>query len=91
MSAGLVLTGGASALEGVADLAEGIMHMPVRIGYPRGIKGLVELVNSPAYATSVGLCIYASTRPNHNLSAKKGTSFYGRILDRMIRWFKEVF
>lgn len=91
MSAGLVLTGGASALEGVSDLAEGIMHMPVRVGYPRGIKGLVELVNSPAYATSVGLCIYAAGRPSHGLSTKKGATFYGRILDRMIRWFKEVF
>jgi cell division protein FtsA len=91
MSAGLVLTGGASALEGVSDLAEGIMHMPVRVGYPRGIKGLVELVNSPAYATSVGLCIYSAGRPSHGLSTKKGATFYGRILDRMIRWFKEVF
>jgi cell division protein FtsA len=91
MSAGLVLTGGASALEGVADLAEGIMHMPVRVGYPRGVKGLVELVNSPAYATAVGLCLYESARPNRSFTAKKGTSLYERILDRMIRWFKEVF
>ncbi len=91
MSAGLVLTGGASALGGVADLAEGIMHLPVRVGYPRGVKGLVELVNSPAYATAVGLCIYQKGSPSSGFSSKKGTSFYERILDRMIRWFKEVF
>jgi cell division protein FtsA len=91
MSAGLVLTGGASALEGIADLAEGIMHMPVRVGYPRGVKGLVELVNSPAYATAVGLCRYEAARPTRSFTTKKGTSLYERILDRMIRWFKEVF
>ena len=86
-----MLTGGASALEGVADLAEGIMHMPVRVGYPRGVKGLVELVNSPAYATAVGLCIYEAGRPTYSFKPKKGSSMVERILDRMIRWFKEVF
>ena len=91
MSAGLVLTGGASALEGVADLAEGIMHMPVRVGYPRGVKGLVELVNSPAYATAVGLCIYEAGRPAYSFKPRKGYTMFERVFDRMIRWFKEVF
>ena len=91
MSAGLVLTGGASSLEGVAQLAESIMHMPVRVGYPRGVKGLVELVNSPAYATAVGLCIYGAGRPSNGYKAKKGSPMYERLLDRLIRWFKEVF
>lgn len=91
MSAGLVLTGGASSLEGVAQLAESIMHLPVRVGYPRGVKGLVELVNSPAYATAVGLCIYGAGIPSNGYKAKKGASMFERVLDRMIRWLKEVF
>jgi cell division protein FtsA len=91
MSAGLVLTGGASSLEGVAELAESIMHMPVRVGYPRGVKGLVELVNNPAYATAVGLCVYEAVKqPTHNFKPK-GTNIFERILERMIGWFKEVF
>jgi len=90
ISAGLVLTGGTSDLEDVADLAEGIMHMPVRVGLPRGINGLVELVNSPAYATAVGLCIYAASKPVYSLRSK-GSSVFERVLERMIRWFKEVF
>jgi len=90
MSAGLVLTGGASSLEGVAELAEGIMHMPVRVGYPRGVKGLVELVNNPAYATAVGLCVYEADKPTHSFKPK-GTNVFERILERMIGWFKEVF
>jgi cell division protein FtsA len=92
MSAGLVLTGGASSLEGVAQLAESILHLPVRVGYPRGVKGLVELVNSPAYATAVGLCIYGAGRPgNGSYKAKKGASVFERVYDRVIRWLKEVF
>ncbi len=90
LSAGLVLTGGASSLEGVASLAEGIMHMPVRIGSPRGVKGLIELVNSPAYATAVGLCIYESGKPSYSY-IPRGGSVFERILDRMLRWFREVF
>jgi cell division protein FtsA len=90
MSAGLVLTGGASSLEGVAELAEGIMHMPVRVGYPRGVKGLVELVNNPAYATAVGLCVYEADKPTNSFKPK-GTNIFERILERMIGWFKEVF
>jgi len=85
-SAGLVLTGGASSLEGMADLAEGILHMPVRVGLPRGIKGLVELVKDPAYATVVGLCLYgAGKSPYTNKS--KGHSFFERIL----QWIKDAF
>ena len=90
MSAGLVLTGGASSLEGVAELAESIMHMPVRVGYPRGVKGLVELVNNPAYATAVGLCVYESGKPSYSFKSK-GTNVFERLWERMIAWFKEVF
>jgi cell division protein FtsA len=90
MSAGLVLTGGASMLEGVAELAEGIMHMPVRVGLPRGVKGLVELVNSPAYATAVGLCVYEASRPSYN-PKPRGQGVFEKILERMISWFREAF
>jgi cell division protein FtsA len=85
-SAGLVITGGSASLEGLADLAEGIFHMPVRVGYPRGVKGIVDLVNAPAYATAVGLCIYGARRPSYAHKPKEIS-----LLDRMIQWFKEVF
>ncbi|MEA3222196.1 MAG: cell division protein FtsA [Thermodesulfobacteriota bacterium] len=85
-SAGLVLTGGASSLEGVADLAEGILHMPVRVGLPRGVKGLVELVKDPAYATVVGLCLYGAGKSPYTHKSK-GPSFFERIL----QWIKEAF
>ena len=90
IAAGLVITGGASSLEGVGQLAEGIMHMPVRVGMPRGAKGLVELVNSPAYATAVGLCVYEASQPLYNYKPK-GNQGFERFLEKIIRWLKEVF
>jgi len=90
LSAGLVLTGGSSSLEGVAELAESILHMPVRVGIPRGVNGLVELVSSPAFSTAVGLCLYESSRSNYNYGNKE-TSILERILEIMKHWFKEVF
>ncbi len=59
MGAGVVLTGGASLLEGVVELAERVMGMPLKIGLPKAAGGLVETIQSPIYATGVGLIYYA--------------------------------
>lgn len=59
VSAGLVLTGGSSNLNGFIELARDVLHMPVRLGTPGGVHGLVESLANPAYATSVGLLHWA--------------------------------
>ena len=56
--AGIVLTGGASKIEGATELAEEIFHSPVRLGSPHSIEGFAEIINNPIYATSVGLLLY---------------------------------
>lgn len=53
--AGIVLTGGASKVEGAVSLAEEIFHAPVRIGVPKNVSGLHDVVRNPIYATTVGL------------------------------------
>jgi cell division protein FtsA len=60
LSAGAVLTGGAVLLDGMSEFAEEILGMPVRIGYPVGIKGITQLVQGPQFATGVGLVKYGS-------------------------------
>ncbi|GHF34695.1 cell division protein FtsA [Deinococcus metalli] len=55
---GVVLTGGAAGLRGVADLARDRFRLPVRVGRPRGIGGLNDIVNDPGHAASVGLVLY---------------------------------
>ncbi|GIX35875.1 MAG: cell division protein FtsA [Lysobacteraceae bacterium] len=58
--AGLVLTGGAARMEGVADLAEEVLHMPVRVGNPQYVQGLGEVVGNPVHATGVGLLLWGA-------------------------------
>jgi cell division protein FtsA len=60
LSAGAVLTGGAVLLEGMPELAEEILGMPVRTGFPTGVKGITQLVHGPQYATGVGLVKYGA-------------------------------
>jgi cell division protein FtsA len=60
LSAGVVLTGGAVLLEGTTELAEEILGMPVRIGFPTGVRGITQLVHGPQYATGVGLVRYGA-------------------------------
>ena len=90
LSAGLVLTGGTALMEGIDALAEQVFDMPVRIGSPTGISGLTEVVNSPAYATSVGMIMYGSSCLAKS-RAKNGAGFLGRTFNRIAQWFAELF
>jgi cell division protein FtsA len=66
IAAGIVLTGGTAALSGINDLTELVLRMPVRTGMPRRVHGLADALNSPAYATSVGLLHWAAMENGHN-------------------------
>jgi cell division protein FtsA len=60
VSSGCVLTGGAALMEGMVECAEEVLGMPVRLGYPIGVRGLMQLVQGPQYATGVGLVRYGA-------------------------------
>ncbi len=62
LSAGMVLTGGAVQMEGIIEAAEEILGMPVRLGVPVGVKGIVQLIQGPQWATGVGLVHYGAQR-----------------------------
>jgi cell division protein FtsA len=62
LASGVVICGGATQLDGMQELAEHIMGMPVRRGSPIGIGGLVDVVKSPTYATAVGLVKYGAAK-----------------------------
>ena len=63
IAAGIVLTGGSSKMEGAIELAEEVFHMPVRLGVPQYVSGLVDVVRNPIYSTGVGLLLYARETP----------------------------
>jgi cell division protein FtsA len=62
LAAGLVITGGATAMDGVAEIAEQVLGLPTRRGMPTKIGGLVDVVRSPAYATGVGLVMFGASQ-----------------------------
>jgi cell division protein FtsA len=66
LGGGIVLTGGTSLLPGIAELAEQVFEMPVRLGSPRGVGGLAENVADPRFSTGVGLVLHAARQDNGN-------------------------
>jgi cell division protein FtsA len=68
LPAGMVLTGGTSALPGIKRLASDVLRMPVRTAQPENLLGLVDRLNSPAYSTGVGLLRWSMTMHDHDLS-----------------------
>ncbi len=56
--AGVIITGGSSKMEGAVELAEEIFHVPVRLGSPQYVEGLIDVVRNPIHATGVGLLLY---------------------------------
>ena len=60
LNSGLVLTGGGAQLDGMSEIAEQIFDLPIRRGVPAGVGGLADHVSNPAFATAVGLVLYAA-------------------------------
>jgi len=90
ITSGIVLTGGSSLLHGITDIAESIFDVPSRLGTPRGISGLIDVVNNPMYATGVGLVLYGAKNQPEKKFRIRDTNIFHRVMTRMKRWFKEV-
>ena len=68
LPAGMVLTGGTSALPGIRRVANEVLDMPVRTAQPENLKGMVDRLNSPSYSTSIGLLYWALAMHENDLS-----------------------
>ena len=90
----VILTGGASQLTGLADLATRILNRPVRIGRPLGIAGLPDAAKGAAFAVAAGLLVYPQAvhlehfEPRGRRYPKTGTGGY---FARVGRWLRESF
>jgi cell division protein FtsA len=92
IGSGVVLTGGCSLLEGMPELAELVFEMPVKRGYPSGMGGMRDIVNSPKFATGVGLLKYAANKmAAKNYRSHMGEGVGRRMADMMTGWFKDLF
>jgi cell division protein FtsA len=90
INSGIVLTGGTSLLDGVTDIAESVFNLPTRQGKPRGISGLVDVVNNPMYATGVGLVLYGAKNQTEKKFRIRDANIFNRVMNRMKRWFRDV-
>ncbi|WP_323002794.1 cell division protein FtsA [Denitromonas sp.] len=90
LSSGIVLTGGASVMDGMIELGEEIFHMPVRIGAPQYSGGLADVVCQPRYATAMGLMVEAMAQRRRGIQARE-TRNLRQMFDRMKGWFERNF
>jgi cell division protein FtsA len=91
LAAGVVLTGGTAIMEGITQLAEHVFNMPVRRGCPVGVGGLIDVVNSPMYATGVGLVIYGGKTLSKDALKRFETNIFSKTIGNMKKWFLEFF
>ena len=66
------------------------VNLPTRLGKPQGIKGLVDVVNNPMYATGVGLVIYGAKKEPERKFRIRDRNIFNSLIQRMKKWFKDV-
>ena len=91
VAAGIVITGGTAKMEGAVDLAEEVFHMPVRLGVPQHVRGLVDVVRNPIHATGVGLLLYGRDNRTRRAAAAPLAGGVREVWDRMKAWFQGNF
>lgn len=90
VAGGVVLTGGSSLLEGLVELAEQVGNMPARLGYPRGVGGISDVINNPMYATAVGLILYGLANKSERKFRIRDVNIFNRVAARMRKWFRDI-
>ena len=91
VAAGIVLTGGSSKMEGVVELAEEVFHMPVRLGVPQYVTGLIDVVRNPIHATGVGLLLFGHLSEQSMGSKKFNSGGLSTVFGRVKNWIQGNF
>jgi len=84
--AGLILSGGGAQLYGAAEMAQRVLQMPVRVGRPRNVGALADVVNDSIYATAVGLVQYGAGKQAAVYRAAANGHLVSGLLERVSRW-----
>ena len=91
IASGIVITGGSAMMRGMVELGEEIFHMPVRLGMPRYVGGLSEVVGNPRYATGVGLVLMGKQQVERHIQGQMQATSIGQVFQRMKSWFQGNF
>ncbi len=89
LAAGLVICGGSAELAGFKDLGQQILGLPVRVGRPHDLHGLTDVLESPAYATAVGLLLWGVRHtPTEGHESPAPVRIAGELWPRIRDWFR---
>ena len=91
LASGVVLTGGTSMLDSIADVAEEVLGLPIRCGVPSGVTGMVEEVNRPEFATGVGLVRYGSRNSGRRTPRMGDSGIFSRATHKVRHWLGGIF
>ncbi len=86
LPAGIVLCGGTALLSGISELGQDTLNLPVRVGRPRGVEGIAEVLEDPSYATAVGLVLWPLRRQEFKTGVEEGPRWFERLWD----WLKTL-
>ena len=86
LPAGVILTGAATKIAGVTDLARETLNLPVQIGFPKNYDGVVDKIDDPSYATAIGLLIWGSKFDGKPYGAKSIN--FKKGVGSVKKWFK---
>jgi cell division protein FtsA len=91
LASGIVVTGGSMLLPGAVEMAERCLGLPVRLGAPVHVGGLVDIVNNPIYAAGVGLVLHGMKRQERNIYRIRDDKIISKVKHRMSDWLSEFF
>jgi cell division protein FtsA len=91
LASGVVMTGGSTLLPGMIEMAQQVLGVPVRLGLPTHVGGLIDVISSPIYATGVGLVLYGMKGSEKNFFRIREDNVFSKVRNRMSDWFSEFF
>lgn len=88
LPAGAILTGAGVKMPGCLDLAREVLGLPVQIGFPTEVEGVVDKIDDPAYATAIGLVVWGSKYEGRSYSM--ASLDIKKFLTSIKGWFKNL-
>jgi cell division protein FtsA len=91
LASGMVVTGGSMLLPGAVEMAERCLGLPVRLGVPTHVGGLVDIIDNPVYAAGVGLVLHGMRRQERGIFHVRDEKILSKVKHRMSDWLSEFF
>ena len=92
LGSGVVMTGGSMLLPGALEAAEVAIGCPVRLGTPRNVGGLVDVIANPVYSSAIGLVLYGIKRQERSFfRVREDATILAKVKHRMSDWLSDFF